>query len=301
MNLQQILETFTIERDGRVIAVPCGYIVLGFKDFEACRLPLIEVFDKMCARMGEHVRHYVTHSMRQYKRVDKTFESLFRGWFGDPYRVPDGGGEYGLEAHSGDDPQATGSWGVKFNVEPWSLDFEAGTLAFEVPLELAFDGGLEAIAREIAETLPLRSACAGLSLARNGRYPTLHDKEMAAWNMRYHGLLPNSPIGARYALHEGALTPAWITMLDAELSAACGPTARLGDDVTAETIGELTFLRAGDAPTLADAHADRSEVAPYQALHRFLDPVVFSEAEHLYFEGFDDEMLERWISRFEDA
>ncbi len=302
MNLEQILETFTINDGDTLVAVPSGYLILGFNDFEACRLPLIDVFDKVCVRMAEEIRFYTTHSMNRYRKVDGTFVELFRGWFADPYREPDGGGEYGVEAHSGSDPQGTGSWGLKFNVEPWNLEYEAGVLALKVPLQQAFDGTLEAVAREVAEALPLRSACAGLTISRNAGYPTNHDQTIAAWCMRYHGLIFDSPVGARFALHDGVLTPAWITILDASLAEACGSTESLADaGVQVEKIGELALLKAGDAPIIGDAHGDRSELAPYQALHAYLESVLFTEVEHLDFEGFDEEMLERWIARFGEA
>jgi len=252
--------------------------------------------------MAGELSFYSTHAMNRFSKVDRTFSELFQSWFSDPYREPDGGGEYGLEAHSGDDPEGTGSWGLKFNVEPWNLEYEAGTLAVNVPLEQAFDGTLEALVRTVAEILPLRSACAGLTISRNTGYPTNHEEQIAAWCMRYHELIFDSPVGTRFAVHDGVLTPAWITILDAELAAACGSTDGLAEaGVQVETVGDRTMLRAAQAPSIADAHGDRRDVAPYQAMHRYLQPVLFTEAEHLDFEGFDEEMLEHWIARFEDS
>lgn len=127
--------------------------------------------------------------------------------------------------------------------------------------------------RPLLARWPKRCRCAppapvsqSLAVARNSGYPTEHDDVVAVWSMRYHGLLPDSSIGARYALHDGALTPAWLNIIDARLAETCGPTHGLAAaGVSAETIGGLTFLRAGELPTLADAHGDRRDVAPYQA------------------------------------
>ncbi len=300
--IKAIRDQFTITTKRGPTAVPAGVLLLGFNDFEAVRLPLVELWPRLLELFAGNLRHYSTTHMGRPKKIDTTFEGLIPSWFSDPYREPDDGGEYGVEAHSSEHPEGAGDWGLHFYVQPWELEFEAGVLAIKVPLEQVIDGTLERLTREVARTLPLRSAYAGLTIARNCGYPTNHDEQVAVWCMRYHGLLFDSPVGVQLPLHDGVLTPSWLTVLHPELAAEC----ELGDElaaagVTVGTEGEATVLRTGELPILADAHGDPAQAQAYRALHRALAPVLFTEAEHIDFEGFDEEMLERWVVRFEET
>lgn len=177
----------------------------------------------------------------------------------------------------------------------------AGYVQLGMPCDTA-PAVLWRLARLAAERVPMWSGAAGY-------LGSVHPRELAAghgvfaeWAKRYWGLDVQDPERARLHAHEGVPSVSWLTFLGADLLdpadfADLRRAAAVYPSIEWTPGREATTVRAGDEPTLADAHAMQVGASLGKA-HALLARLLPRDPVRLYGGFWEGDASKRWSRRF---